>query len=352
MVRIANTGSMGMKPNIDSKVVLAVVLCLLVFAGEYFTYYSDIHEYRASATWGEGTVEYSVYSSGSDAYSAVLTETGGFHSVDWLTILVDEDYDSLYGEASLITGVSYVDQQHYAVEFIEALGLRGFSDVGVSSSEDLPEYINGTLGNPKGHGLLVMTYALPVSVYDGTSDCPLLKWVSGGGSLYWIGSEVCSLYKEGGNLVKVDGSQELLFGRDCMNRSDEYLADTVVDNGFTDALCLKNSGLNFALDVSGVEDSLAMGYSKGGYSTVSFVGYGVGQICVIGGEACVNQTDDLGQIIASGLSHASELIEVQKGVVTRGEHTSVMDVPSDAASLYVYTGGFYTNFGEDFHVGA
>ena len=340
---------MVVKPNIDSKVVLAVVLCLLVFVGEYYTYYSDIHEYDASATWGDGTVEYSVYSSGSDAYSAVLIDDD-FINVDRLTILVDEGYDRLYDEASRMTGASYVDQEHYAIQITEALELRSFHDVTTCGSTDLSGYIADTMGDPFGHGLLVMTYSLPVSVYDGTPDCPLLEWVSAGGSLYWIGSEICSLYTEDGVLMKVNNSQELLFGVDCMNRSDEYLADRIIENGFTDALCLKNSGLNFALDVTDIAGSLAIGYSKDGYSTISFVGYGMGQICVIGGETCVNQTDDIGQVIASGLSYGSTLVEVQKGVVTRGEYTAVMDVPSDTASLYVFTGGFYTNFGEAFHV--
>ena len=56
---------------------LAIALCLVVFAGEYFVYYSDAFEYDAEVHWNKDSIEYQVESSGSDVYDAVLFDNNG-----------------------------------------------------------------------------------------------------------------------------------------------------------------------------------------------------------------------------------------------------------------------------------
>ncbi len=338
-----------MQRKVDLVVVLALMLCAVVVVGEYCTYYSDIHQYGSTATWSEGKVDYTVSSSGSDVFSAVLLDNGDRSPVSDLRIFVDEGYMDNYPEAHDISGAIYLDQSYYATQIHEALKIRGFSDITECGSSELESYLRSTLSDPNGHGVMVMSYALPSDIYDGTADCLLMEWMSGGGSLYWLGSEVGRFYTEGSILVEVTGNQELFFGTRCIRDGSLGVADSKQDNGFTDALCLKNSNLQFALDSSVLGKSLAMGYSLDGYSSIVFVPFGSGQVCVFSGGFDVNQIDDIGQVVASGVTVDSDIVCVQEGKVVRGTVEGSIDVPGDNCILYIYTGGFYMNHGEAFH---
>lgn len=338
-----------MQRKVDLVVVLALVLCAMVVVGEYCTYYSDIHEYDSTATWSDGRVDYTVSSSGSDVYSAVLIDNGGRDPVTDLFMFVDGDYMDHYREAHSLSGAVYLDQEYYAKQIGEALRIRGFDPVTQGDGSELRVYLESTLRDPSGHGAMVLSYALPGDIYDGTDDCLLVKWVSGGGTLYWIGSEVGRFFTEDGSLVEVQGNQDLLFGGRCIHDGSQDVADSKVDSGFTDALSLKNSNLQFAVDSTKADGSLPLGYSSGGYASIVFVPLGMGQICVFSGGFDVNQIDDVGQTIASGITVDSDIVGFQEGKVVRSTVSRSMDVPTDGCILYVYTGGFYMNHGEAFH---
>ena len=340
---------MSMRHKVDLVVVLALALCAVVVVGEYCTYYSDIHEYGSTATWSDGRVDYTVSSSGSDVFSAILLENDGRKPVTDLCIFIDDGYMDHYAEAHGLSGAVYLDQEYYAKQVWEALRFRGFSEVIQCSSSEISDYLRSTLSDPSGHALMVMSYSLPSEVYDGTDGCLLLEWMSEGGALYWLGSEVGRFYTDGSSLVEVSGNQELFFGVRCIHDGSMEVADTKVDNGFTDAFRFKNSSLQFALDSSVIDGAISMGYSLDGYSSIVFVPFGSGQICVFSGNFDVNQIDDIGQVIASGLTVDSEISCVQEGKVVRGTIEGSIDVPRAGCTLYIYTGGFYMNHGEAFH---
>ena len=145
--------------------VLAVALCLMVFAGEYFVYYSDAFEYDADVRWEDGSINYEIGSSGSDVYDVVLLDGNGSAPVSNLAIFVDEKYSTHYDEASESASISHNDQDYFATQILLALDNRGFDGGFKCDSDGLYEFLITTLDDPRGCGVLVTSYSLPASVF-------------------------------------------------------------------------------------------------------------------------------------------------------------------------------------------
>ncbi len=329
--------------------ILAIVLCAAVFAGEYFTYYSGIHEYDASVEVDGSEVHVSISSSGSDAYTAVLIDNGGSGCVESVLIYVDENYDEYYKVAKAETSALYIEQRYLAEQIQNALENRSFDDVRLVGSADLEAFLDST-ADPSSFGLVVMSYALPSTVYTGNIDDPLMKWVSAGGTLYWIGSEIGAYFTDSDGLHRVEGNQVLFFGKECVNTSGPTNATSVVDNGFRECLSLKNNKVLFGLDTNGIDGALQMGYIEDGFASISMVPHGSGAICVFGGGFDIDLIDDIGQIIAAGISPQSVIIDVSSGDVTRSKTVVTLAPLGSDSIVYAYVGGTYMKYGEAFRV--
>ena len=332
-------------------VILAVVLCAVIVLGEVFTYGINIHNFDSKAEFSSGTLNYSVSSSGSDTYSVVLINENDVEPIKELHIYVDERYDDYYNDAKKKSGLLYMQEQYYSEQIKKDLNFRGFEDVTLVKSDGLIEFINSTYENPKGHGLFVTSYSLPSEIYSGNADDTLMKWINNGGHLYWSSSEIGKYYIDNNGLHEVSGNQVLFFGKECINTGNLENATCVVDNDFRTALTLQDSGLKFALNTTGIPDSLSVGYCEDGYSSISFVKYGNGMICVIGTMTeIIQQMEDTAQIIASGLTYASEIVDSVKGDVVRGSVDGSLNYTSIGnGRAYIYIGGTYTLYGRSYH---
>ncbi len=332
-------------------VILAIVLCAVIVLGEVFTYGINTHSFDSKADFSSGTLNYSVSSSGSDTYSVVLIDENSAEPVRDLHIYVDERYDDYYSDVQKKSGLLYMQEQYYSEQIKKHLDFRGFEDVTLVKSDGLIEFINNTYENPKGHGLFVTSYALPSEIYCGNADDRLMKWIENGGYLYWSSSEIGKYYTDGSGLHEVSDNQILFFGKECVNTGKLENATCVVDNDFRTALTLQDSGLKFALDTSDIPDSLSVGYCEDGYSSISFVRHGSGMICVIGTMTeIIPQMEDTAQIIASGLTYASVIVDSVKGDVVRGSVSGSLDYSSIGnIRAYIYIGGTYTLYGRSYH---
>ena len=335
----------------DAVAVVAVLLCAVVIAGEVLTY-ADVHSYGADAEWSDREVDFAVSSSGSDVYDAVLIDNNGRTPVSSVLIYVDDTYDDLYGEAYRMSGVDYCSQSPYAHEVVEALALRSFHDVSECGTSELEDALRETIADPIGIGLVVSSYALPSSVYDGTSDCLLLQWVRAGGTVYWTAAEAGRFHTDGETLFEVEDNQVLLFGSECLNRDGPEYADSEIDNGFLDALTLKDGNIRFAADVSSIEGSIEMGFTDGEYASVSGIPFGEGSMLVVSGPKNFDSVDDLTQIIASGITVSSEIVSHSEGDVVRGTVSGSAGFEGDATdlTLYIYIGGTFAKYGGAFRV--
>ena len=332
-------------------IAVTVILSLAIVSGEILTYCVNTHSYDSDAEFSYGTVSYSVSSNGSDVYSAVLFDNGAMEPVSKLYIYVDESYDRYLEDVLKKDSVQYFEEQYYAEQIQKALKFRGFDDVTLIDSDGLTEMIGSTLSDPIGIGLFVTSYSLPSGIYTGTSGDRIFSWIDNGGSLYWTGSEIGRYYRDSDGMHRVSDNQMLFFGSECVN-TDSGLAHATssIDNGFREALSLKNSGMEFALNTSGLTDSLSIGYSENGYSSISFVKHGSGMICVMGTmPEIMTQLDDTAQIIASGVTYDSKIIRCDSGKVTRSTVSRIVDfnVTLDV-HIYIYIGGTYTVYGRSY----
>ena len=336
-------------------VILAIFLCAALVIGEVFTYGINTHSFDAKAEFSSGTLDYSVSSSGSDTYSVVLLDDNNVAPIKKLYIYVNEDYDRYYrslGEDK----TCYFEQQYFSEQIKKSLALRGFYDVTLLNTKELIDLIDDPASDPKGKGLFVSSYSLPSEIYSGNTTDSLMKWIYDGGSLYWSSSEIGKYYTDSNGLHEVANNQVLFFGKECVNTGKLEHATSVVDNGFKDALTLLNSGLRFTLNTDGIPDSLSIGYCEEGYSSISFVKHGNGMVCVVGAMFIGGQFEiiplinDLSQIIASGTTYASEIIDLAKGNVVRGTVNGKMDYTvTGKAIAYIYIGGTYTVYGRCFN---
>lgn len=333
-----------MSKRVDVFLVIGVILCSIIVIGEYSIYAVDIYDFDVDATSDDDGVHYSVRSSGSSRFDAILFSNSSV--VKDVFIFVDERYDEHHGDIE-DRGPHYVyDQSYVADQYSKQLKARGV-DTSSSDSKGLYDYIMGTMDAPSGHAILVSSYALPSSVYTGDGDDILLQWISGGGRLYWVGSEVGRYYHSDDGLVTVSDNQMLLFGSDgSINIGETFVAEHEIKNGFREALSLQNSRVTYGLKVS--SSDLSIGYEQDGYASIAFVGYGLGDVCVIAGESSIEQMVDIGQVIASGICHDTTIVEHISGNVCRGTVKGTFDGTGD--TVYLYIGGIYTVHGGAFDV--
>lgn len=339
--------------KIDKLVLLAVVLCAVVLAGEVLAYGPNPHSYGSDCSVRDGTVHVSVSSSGSDTYSVIFMDNGDFSPPAQLYILIDERYDENFDEVSETANLKKTDQRYAAEQVSISLRIRGFSDIVVCSGEQLLSAMTDDIGKGVPKGLLVMTYALPEGVYSGSEDDLLFDWIAEGNSMYWMDSPAGAFSRSGDEIMSVENGQTLFFGRECVNTGGADLALYAGDNPeLTKALALKWNRTMNGINASGIEGAVSMGFLQDGFSTVSMVPFGKGMICVLGGAYDRNQCDDVSQIISSGISCYSDVLRIDSGTVTRGTSYITFEMPKGTEKVHVSVlmGGYYTVYGEAFDV--
>ena len=338
----------------DRIVIISIALCAIVMFGELMAYGHGPFHYDAEVTWNGDEMEYTVSSSTAETFSLILMDNGDVKAPEKLYIYINDSHDRFFDDALSKGNIFNANQQHSAKQIALSLAVRGFTNVEVLHEADLFEILNNDPLSGSPRGLLVMSYSLPSSVYNGNPDCPLIKWIENGGSLYWTGSEIGKFYHTEDELIQVTNNQLLFFGWNCVNTQGFDMANSVLDsNGLTHALSLKSNRVMYALNVDGLANSISLGFSEGGYSSISLVQKGAGMICVIGGWNMIpNKYDDISQVISSGITCTTTVAKIIEGEVIRGNingtiETKGMGLNSPRVSILI--GGYYTLYGESFN---
>ncbi len=326
--------------------VLAISLIAVIAIGEVCAYGFDTSDFDARCTWDDGSLTLEVYSSGSDTYDAVLLEDN--RALQDAFIYVDENNTLFYTAHGSEAGPILIDSMDYAEQIAIYASVHGFDDVTIGGSEGLSDYISTTSSSPYDHAIVMVSQALPSSVYMGSASDPILEWLSNGGTLYWMASEIGAYYSDGSSLHEVSGGQTLFLGSECQNLSkyDGHTKD--VGNGIRDALSLKTSSPLFGIDTTQAGDYLEAGYTTDNISSITFIGHGLGTVCIISDTADIDQYDDIGQLLTSGIDHDTIIVEHVEGRVDHGYTTITMTSGSNNQSLFVYIGGIYTMYGRLF----
>jgi hypothetical protein len=341
---------------------LVAILVAFMVIGEVYIYTLNNSEYySATFTADSEGVTYRVASNGSDEYSVVVMDSGSFRSCESVYIYYDESYATNYNKNVFQPiGSKTLDQNYYLTQLKEQLGYRGVNNDDLSNNASAIVFVNATelevalksdISNSScNKGLVVISGALPDTVYTGNSTDTVLSWIESGGTLYWAGSLIGSCYATKTELVDVSDYQMLFFGVECLNTGTTDIAHTEInDNGLRSSLSIMNNSVLYGVDTSKLtSENLAIGFSEGGYSSISLVKHGSGMICVFGGDYSNNQRADMAQVIASHVCYCSKIVGAASGVVTRGSVTGTVPIAISNGTYYecyVYYGGYYTVFG-------
>ena len=220
-------------------VIIAVALLAIILIGEVIVYTSDYTDYSAEAGLEGDSLGYQVSADGSKTYSVVVNDNGTYDGIDRLYIYFDESYPANYEDVDVSIGAQALDQKYYLEQVVNLLKPRNFHDITYVDAEQLADALAGDLASDGcgTAGLLVISGVLPDTVYTGNADDAIFQWMSGGGSLYWLGNLIGECYATTDGLQHVDGYQELFFGAECLNTGGIDTAYSEVDgNGYTHAL--------------------------------------------------------------------------------------------------------------------
>ena len=330
--------------------IAAFVFVAMIFAGEILTYSAGISSYDSDAVRNGTSVDYSVASSGTNDYSVILIDNDGFKRLGRLAIYVDEDYDKNIGKASSLSPIRDLNPVYYAEQIQRALKIRSFENVTICNSKGLIDYLNETKDDPKGYGILSLSYALPGEIYTGNSADSLMQWIGQGGSLYWVGSIPGALYYNQGEPTVVQDCQTLFFGVDgCINRQEALIPEAIAGE-HTEALCLIDFQLHLGIDTSMLScQYLSMGITKGGIASTVQVRYGNGMVTQFAGGFEIQQLEDIAQVLASGMCYKSTIVDRIEGKVTRSTVKGSFD-SADGDHVFIFIGKNYSVYGRSFDV--
>ncbi len=334
-------------------IIIAIAIIAVILIGEVVVYTSDYTDYSADAALNDdGVLEYSVSADGSKVFSVIVNDNGRYAAMDRLYIYYDPDYKSNYEKVNVPIGAKELNQEYYIQQLISTLRFHNLHNIEVVDADGLRSMMDRESGiGLTNSGLVVISGALPDTVYRGTQDDVIFDWLSSGGRLYWLGNIIGSCYATNDELVNVDGYQELFFGSECINTDPDAntALNEVTSNDYASALSLMNNKVKYGIDGSLIPSDrrhLEIGFTDGKYSSTSLVEYGNGMICVLGGDYSNNQRSDLAQIISSGLTPESRIVGFEEGSVTRGTVTGTIEVIGDNLSSYIYLGGYYPVYGK------
>lgn len=325
--------------RIRTGTVILLAVTVIILAGELVVYGVDTRNYSSEAAWSSDGVDVDIHSSLYDTYSIVLAENS--LKLENLFIYIDPDYGKNLDTARQYSYILELDPEHDADQLKKNLAIRNFNNVRTCNPTDIEEILN--THDPSKTGIVSFGYALPLNVYDGTSSSKILNWISSGGTLYWVGSQIGTLYYDGDDIVPVNGSS--LFIGDAVQNVGELKADREIANPYS----LYNTNMVLGASTGTGSRVLQTGWGDGTYSTVTFFGVGTGNVCIVSGTMFMSVSNDLAQIITSGLCADTNIIECREGSF-KGHETVTIKAPiTSNTSVYVYFGGTMTTYGAGYN---
>ncbi len=317
----------------DAVSTIFIAFILVIVSGMAITF-MDPYEYWSEVSSNDDGFDYTVGSSGSADYSILSIKNGEFNPPDEIYV----HYDEAYGVAE-----GYCSEETYE-DMIEELRIRGIIATGLDSDLLLELMLDP---DATGKAVVFITGALPRTIYSGSPDDVFFQWFERGGSVYWIGHSMGKYIGNGdGTISEVPSWRSLFFGEGHMNDggSDEHGEELVSDIALL--LCLYSSGVGYGLS-SDIPNSLEMSFvDDSGFSASSLVKFHNGQIGVIGASFSDASRTDLAQMISSGMTYDSEIVDKTSVKTHHSEETGTVSIDCDI--VYIFCGGYYSPYGERF----
>lgn len=333
-------------------IVTIALFLLVIFIGEVYTCVCKIDCSSYACREGD-VIHYSVSSSGTNDYCAVLIDNKGFERAKELLIYVDEGYEDRFEQAEKHQFLYHIDPWQLSKQIKLGLEMRSFTNVRICDSHDLIKYIEEKLtsdSGPSGCGILSVSYALPGEIYKGTSGDKLVSWIEKGGCLYWTGSVPGEFYiSDKGELEFVENACDLFFGtQDCIEIRPSNIQPSSISNDFTESLVMKNACSEFGVNTTKIESEyIILGTIRDNFVSEILMRYGDGMLVQFSGTYGLYQIDDICQTIASGLCYKSEIDYYECGKVTRTTmQGTILSEEVNKKTLYIFIGKMYPLYGK------
>ncbi len=328
-----------MKVGLSVTIATVAFILLVVVIGEalILTY---SHDNYSSSISDDGQL-CEITSRGAHCYDVVVT-AGSMDSPSAVYIYYDERYGSAHETVSVAVGARELTEESYVKQLVKTLNVRSITNVSIINAEEAAGILSGD-GN--GIALISLSGALPDTVYNGTSDSPVIRWIESGGRLYWAGNVLGKyIAHDNGSVTEVPNGTSLFLGSECIDseRTESY---SRIDNRIGKAYSLISNDTRYSVIASKLPEGtqcLGFGFTDGLRSSSCIVSVGNGTVCIIGGDYSDYQRIDLAQIVASGLSPLTNIIDHRTGTVSGKTVTEI----TRGGSVYVYIGGDLTVYAE------
>jgi len=323
-----------------------VVLLAVVLAGEAYVYMWDTDRNSSDVYETDDGIGYTITSGGSEVYSVLLMDNA-FDANAGYYVYYDERYHSNVERVATPIGARAFTEDYYISQLVSMLRYRDISIEMLNADELAEKMISGDTSK----GLIMLSGAIPDTVYGDAKKVDIIDWLNDGGRLYWAGNFLGAFISTMTGVVPVTGDYQTAFlGSKCLNDSDtvRVLSDITSTNNFRNTLSLKSNEVKYGIRTDDLTRTfLAVGYTDGEYSSIVMTECGNGMICILGGDYSNNQRHDLAQLLSSGISFSSKEIGYAEGSVKRttvtGEITEINATLStgDSCFIYVYYGKYY-----------
>jgi len=347
---------MSMKHDkIITAIVIATVAVILI--GEVIVYTASTDDFSINVEKNGTDIDYEISVRGSQVYSVVAMDNGSMQNIDEVYIYYDEGYGTAYVSEPGPIGSHELTQEYYIDQLTKHMEFRGSPSIRILSAADLADTMNNDVGSAFSKGLIVISGALPETVYSDTNNL-IFDWMNDGGRLFWAGNVLGRFVATPTGVVDGPSNyQTLFFGvSDCLNTGDDYLAlEDVTSNNLRYDLALRNNDIRYAVNTTNLAaagvNCLAMGFTNGTYDSIVTAEYGNGMICAFGGDLSREQYRDVAQIVSSGVCYTTTVLDVAEGSVRYGSANGSIDVSTAVGNITVYTylGGYFPVYGRAFH---
>ncbi|AIZ57016.1 hypothetical protein Mpt1_c11540 [Candidatus Methanoplasma termitum] len=335
--------------------MLFVIVLGAVLIGEVYVYTFNTGGYSSDVSLSGNEIDYGVTSHISTTYSIIITDNGNFSPNTSYYIYYDESYASKVNAVEIPVGAKALTEDYYISQLVHMLDYRGITNIEILNARELEERLSAdTEAGTCAKGLIVLSGALPDTVYTGQNSDIIFSWLNDGGRLYWAGNLL------GRYVSTPDGITDLgeknneyqvgFFGTECLNTGETTTAySDVTDNEYRFTLSMMNNNVKYGVDTSALPLSLHVGYTEGGYYSTVLTAFGTngGMICVLGGDYSSYQRHDLAQVISSGLSPSSVMIGHATGDLKRTTLHGTIEIGTHDRNVmaYVYYGGYFPTYG-------
>lgn len=320
---------------IDKKVAIPAIMCILVLAGAALAYVPDVYRHDLTFSLGDDGLQYEYESNVGSSTKTVMFSNTGLYEVNRVVLFLDQGYASK---------TDYYYQNEFAEDIRIQLSLRSICDFECADALELVTIL--AEAEPSRTAVMFASGTLPDVVYNGSPDCPLMKWLSKGGVIINISGclgKYISHGPEQGDIEECQSYGMLFAGVDDASFSDSdvrVFASGQCNEVIRDSLDLYINECTFGIDISGMDNVLNLGYVSDEYVSSAVIFKSSQGMVINFGASLVNHVHfdhHIAQIIASGIDYSSELIQIQIGD-TRGDNTGCFPIGDIPCTVYGFIG--------------